>query len=57
MVVFPQLLELSSDGPYLSWSNPHRRPQGKLQEATGETPVIHKSTAPYYNYYSLNEIL
>ena len=55
MVVFPQPLELSNGHVQLSMGNPHRHPQEKGQEATGETPVFHPSTTPYYNYYFLNE--
>jgi len=52
-MVFPQPLELSSGCRYLSWSNTQLLPQRNDQETTSETPVIHKYTAPYYNYYSL----
>ena len=55
MVVFPQPLELSNGHVQLSMGNPHRHPQEKGQEPTGDTPVFHTSTTPYYNYYFLNE--
>ena len=52
MVVFPQPLELSKESCELSPQNAHFFPTEKPQSATKETRLFHKSTDPYYNYWS-----
>ena len=52
MVVFPQPLELSKGSRELSPQNAPFFPRENPQLATTGTHVLHKSTDPYYNYYS-----
>jgi len=52
VVVFPQGLELSRGGCELSPRDAHLFPTENPQSPTKETRLFHKSTDPYYNYWS-----